>query len=403
MRTRWLRWLVAMPLGLGVMATAGVALAHGERSQEGFLRMQTAAFYDVQFSNNSVKQGEAITVTGKVKVLETWPATLKAPEVGYINVIAPGPTFIMRERTINGQAAPGSIFLNKGGVYEFKMVLEGRRPGTWHLHPVLYVEGSGGLIGPGQWTTVAAVPGGYRNLVTLLSGEQVDLEQYGYPLVFWFSFAGFVLGVAWMLWWTIRHRTVTNLAVTSQIGLNDPGEDIGLITRADHRVSTALAGLTLALLVGGYLYMDAAYPTRIPQQVRRFTPAKLPEPPALATAQVRGATFDPGTGALTMEAQVANLGREPLQITGFTTSSLTFRPQGPGPVLRAEPATVAPGQTAVVKLTVQDRVWAEERLITAGRSELAVAGLLMVESAGQRNLLTVSSPVIPTNLTASLR
>lgn len=394
--------LLSLILTLG---SATVALAHGENSQEGFLRMETAAFYDVQFSSDKVKQGEQITITGKVKVLETWPSTLGKPEVGYINVIVPGPTFFMRERTVNGQPQPGSILIEKGGVYEFKLVMEGRRPGNWHLHPVLYVEDSGGLIGPGQWTTVEASAVGFSTPVKLATGETVDLQTYAKPLIFWFSFLGFIPGVIWMLWWTLKHRTVTNLAVTSQIPLNDPGEDIGLITKADHKVSTALAGVTVLLLVAGWFYIESAYPTRLPQQVRRLAPVPLAEPPSFAKAKATTAIYDPDTGALVIEAQVTNTGKEPMQVTSFVTSNLTFAVKNAGAagsfVLNAEPAVVKPGETAKVKLTMQDKVWAERRLISVGKAELGVAGLLALESGGQRNMVTISSAVFPKSLVAA--
>src|SRR2546422_6419502 len=47
------------------------------------------------------------------------------------------------------------------------------------------------------------------------------------------------------LWWTLKHRTVTNLAVTSQIPVNDPGEDIGLITRSEEHTSELQSRLHL--------------------------------------------------------------------------------------------------------------------------------------------------------------
>src|SRR5882724_9688408 len=156
--------LLAIILGLlFTLGTVGVAFAHGERAQEGFLRMRTVAWQDVQFSSSNVKQGERLVITGKVKVLESWPQTLEAPQLGYVNVTASGPHFVMKERIINGHPAPASFSLEKGGVYEFRMVLEGRTPGYWHVHPTLYVLHTGGLVGPGQWTTVGAVPGGYQN------------------------------------------------------------------------------------------------------------------------------------------------------------------------------------------------------------------------------------------------
>ena len=383
--------MVALLVALG---TAGVAFAHGERAQEGFLRMKTVAWEDVKFSSDSVKQGEQLIITGRVKVLESWPATLEKPQEGFLNVSSSGPHLVMKERYINGEAAPAAFFLEVGGVYDFKMVLEGRTPGYWHVHPTLYVLHTGGLLGPGQWTTVAAVPGGYHNDVRLTNGKVIDLDRYASGWVFWFSFLGFLPGVWWMLWWTLKHRTVTNLAVTSQIPLNDPGEDIGLITKADHRMSTLIMVVSVVLLVVGWLYIDRAYPVRIPQQVLRITPPALPEPAKFAQAKGVLATFDPQKDTLVLESQVTNIGNQPMKLLGFTTSNLTFT-EGKG--LVAEPATVDPGRTVKLKVTVADKVWSSERLIPLNKPQMGVAGLLVFESGGKQNAVTTEAPVKPTS------
>jgi len=386
--------LLALILGLiFTLGMGGVAFAHGERAQEGFLRMRTVAWQDVQFSSSNVKQGERLVITGRVKVLESWPQTLEAPQLGYVNVTASGPHFVMKERTINGHPAPASFSLEKGGVYEFQMALEGRTPGYWHVHPTLYVLHTGGLVGPGQWTTVAAVPGGYQNKVTLLDGKTIDLDTYATPWVFWFSFAGLILGVWWMLWWTLKHRTVTNLAVTSQIPLNDPGEDIGLITKADHKTSTLIAVITVVLLAFGWFFMDWNWPTRIPQQVLRFTPPALAEPAQFAQVKGARATYDPRSDIVVIEAQVANTGSQPMQLVGFTTSNLSFEQ---AKQITGEPAVVKPGQTTPVKITIRDKVWPEDRLIPLDKPQMGIGGLLVFESGGKQNAVTTEAPVRPT-------
>jgi len=377
-----------------ILGTAGVVFAHGERAQEGFLRMKTVAWQDVKFSSTSVKQGEQLIITGKVKVLESWPATLEKPVEAYLNVSASGPHFVMKERYVNGEPAPGAIFVEVGGVYEFKMVLEGRTDGYWHVHPTFFVLHTGGLLGPGQWTTVAAVPGGYHNDVTLTNGKVIDLDRYASGWVFWFSFLGFLPGVWWMLWWTLKHRTVTNLAVTSQIPVNDPGEDIGLITKADHRMSTLIMVVSVVLLVVGWLYIDRAYPVRIPQQVLRITPPELPKPAKFVQGKGVLATYDPQKDTLVLESQVTNIGNQPMKLVGFTTSNLTFT-EGKG--LVAEPATVDPGRTVKLKVTVADKVWSSERLIPLNKPQMGVAGLLVFESGGKQNSLTTEAPVKPTS------
>ena len=396
--TRVLTLVLAPMLALlFILGTAGVVFAHGERAQEGFLRMKTVAWQDVRFSATNVDQGKQLVITGKVKVLEVWPATLANPELGYINVSASGPHFVMKERTVNGHPAPASFSLEKGGMYEFRMVLEGRTPGYWHVHPTLFVLHSGGLLGPGQWTTVAAVPGGYQNKVTLLDGKVIDLDTYALGWVFWFSFLGFIPGVWWMLWWTMKHRTVTNVAVTvlsGKVPLNDPGEDIGLITKADHKTSTLIAVLSVVLLIAGWLYMDWNWPTRIPQQVLRFTPPRLAEPVKFVQAKDGRATYDPRSNTVVLNTQVSNTGSQPMKLVGFTTSNLTFN-QGSG--LSTEPAAVGPRQTVTLKVTIQSKVWSEERLIPLDKPQMGIAGLLVFESDGKQDAVTTEASVTPTS------
>ncbi|HEY0581547.1 MAG TPA: methane monooxygenase/ammonia monooxygenase subunit B, partial [Chloroflexota bacterium] len=114
--------LLSLLLGLvGALGSAAIASAHGENAQEGFLRMETVAFSDVNFSTDSVKQGEPVTISGKATLLDTWPRTLGEPSTGFVNVTAPGPVLLMQDRTVNGMAAPDAIFVKKGDTYEFKL------------------------------------------------------------------------------------------------------------------------------------------------------------------------------------------------------------------------------------------------------------------------------------------
>ena len=100
--------LLAVLLALGVV-TAPPALAHGERSQEAFLRMRTIGWLDTEFSSTTIQQGESVTITGTAKLMDQWPDTLAAgdPKIGSIGVIAPGPVVVLKERTVNGVSAPG--------------------------------------------------------------------------------------------------------------------------------------------------------------------------------------------------------------------------------------------------------------------------------------------------------
>src|SRR5919199_5712081 len=400
--------LISVVLALsGVLATAAVASAHGENSQEGFLRMETVAFSNVQFSKDTIKQGEEVVITGRATLLNTWPRTLGEPETGFINVTAPGPVVLMKERLVNGMAAPDAIFVKKGNSYEFRETLVGRQPGRWHVHPTFAVEGAGTLIGPGQWITVQDT-GGFADNITLLNGQTVNLENYGLGQLTIFHWLGFALGMAWMLYWTVpkiggaNHRTVSKLPVTLRVPLNTDGQDIGLITRQDHRVSNWLLVATIGLLAVGWIYQSVSFPVKIPQQVFRFTPPELAQPPQVTQVVTKTAAFDPQTSTLTMDVDVTNTGSSPVTLKGFTTSSLTFVDQasagtGAEHVMSISPQpTIAPGETRTLNLTLRDPVWRDTRMIEVNRPRIEVAGqLLFQDSSGSSSRATIASSVNP--------
>jgi methane/ammonia monooxygenase subunit B len=390
-----------------LLGTALVASAHGEDSQEGFLRMETVAFNDVQFSADTIKQAESITITGEATILDTFPRNLGDPGMGYINITAPGPVMLMKDRVINGAEAPDAIFVKKGNSYDFKLTIAGRQPGRWHVHPTFAVEGAGTLIGPGQWITVQDA-GGIANNLSLLNGQTVNLETFGVEQLTIFHWLGFAIGLYWMLYWTwpriggANHRTVSKLPVTLSIPLNSDGQDIGLITKQDHRVSNWLLAATIALLAVGWIYQSVSFPIKIPQQVLRFEPPALPKPPQFSQVLTKDASFDPQTSTLVINVDATNTGKAPMNLTGFTTSSLSFVNQtsaGTGAlhVMTVEPAgPVAPGETKTLKLTLRDPVWRDARIIEVNRPRIEVAGLLLFQDAsGTKNQDTFLSSVNP--------
>jgi methane/ammonia monooxygenase subunit B len=387
------------------------AFAHGEAGDEPFLKDLTTAFYDVKISPTEIQVGQPITVTGKVRILETWPYTLDPPGKAYIAPVVPGPVFALQDRTVNGQEAPGSFFVEKGGIYDFKMVMLGREPGKWHVHPGIAVEGTGTLIGPGEWVTVqpAAAGSNFVFPVTLLDGRTINLNSYEGGFVWWWSFAGFLIGVVWMLYWTLSKRTVTNLAVTLQLPVNDDAPDIGLITPKDHVWMNVLAGVTIAMLVIGWTYMVTQYPVRLPQQTDWFSPKFISSGDKMAEVEPEGATFDDGTDTLIMKVSVTNTGASPISVKRYIMAMTTFVNGTPdeqaaaGPhdyvgQLEVEPNTpVAPGETKEVTLKMTNPVLTDERLIPLRDPQQFIAGLLRFDSAeGKQELVTLRESVIPT-------
>lgn len=384
------------------------ASAHGERAQESFIRMESVAFWDVKLSSTNVKQGEDLTLTGTAKLLETWPSNLSGgnPSICYFTVVEPGAQFVLKDRLINGAQAPQSVFCHKGGTYDFSMTLTGRSPGNWHVHPAVAVKEAGTIIGPGTWVTVNEAAGGFSYPIKLLNGQTVDLESYGQWLIVGFSLATFVLGMAWMIMWTWSRPTITRLAVTNQLPLNqDGGDAVGLITRQDHRNTAIIAGITVVLVGAGFLISAFAFPGRIPQQTDWITPPTSEQPASVTEASLTGAVWDPSTQALTMTAQVKNTGKSPVTLTAFRTSYLTFvnttarSPESGEYQMTATPAgTIEPGQTQTIEIKLPGSVFQQEELLPIGKAQMEVAGVLeLTDATGTRNMDTVLASLTPTS------
>jgi methane/ammonia monooxygenase subunit B len=402
-RIRQALW-ATLVAGALLVGSAPAASAHGERAQEAFLRMRTVAWIDTTYSRTTVRQGETFTITGTAKILDAWPTRLAAgnPNTGFMGIIAPGPVVLLKERTINGVSAPTRIDIRRGGIYEFSMTVAGRRPGRWHVHPSFSVKGAGTLLGPGQWITVEENPDGFTNDVQLVGGGTVNLENYQLTPVWIWLILTFLIGLAWMIYWTVPKRTVTNLAVTSQIPLNTDGMEYGLITKKDHRNMNLFVIGTVLLLAVGWIWQSAAFPDKMPQQIIQFAP---PEPaiasaPALAESAVGSATYDSASDTMTIETDITNVSQEPINLTQFTTTTLTFTTgsaAGPGVLQVAPDSTIEPGSAPTrVTLTMKDPAWEAEHLVPIGESQLLISGVMVFETAdGQKNYTELEANLTP--------
>lgn len=407
---RWMPFFAAFALmGSMVVAPKPPAFAHGEAADEPFLKNMTTAFFNVSVTPTAIEVGEPVKVTGSVKILETWPHTLETPEIAAIMPVVPGPVFALRERFVNGEAAIGSFFVEKGGIYEFEMELVGKEPGNWHVHPGIAVYGTGTLIGPGEWVTVRQGEKPFSFPLTLVSGETIELGEYGGQFAWWWSFAGFVLGVGWILYWTSNKPTVTNLAVTSQLPVNDDAPDIGLITPRDHMWMNVFAGVTLILLIVGWTYATSNAPVRWPQQTDWFTPSAISSGANLAEVRTKGATYDEASETLTMQVGVTNRSEAEIQVKQLIMGMATFvngsaneqaaaGPQDFVDRLEVEPnVPLAPGETKDLTLTVSSPIFGVERLIPTDSPQQFIGAVLRFEDTGAAHeLVTVRSSVVPT-------
>jgi methane/ammonia monooxygenase subunit B len=416
MRRRLLLILVAAALVTVVPATA--ASAHGEKSQEGFLRMRTVSWTDVTYSGDNIQQGETITVTGTVKIMDAWPSSLAkgVPNTCFLSMIAPGPVIVLKERTLNGESVPTRIDCQKGRIYDFSMTFAGRRVGRWHVHPAFAVKGAGTLIGPGEWVTIKENPAGFTNEATLLSGGTINLENYQLPFIWIWLTLTFIIGMVWMIYWTVPKRTIPHLAVTSQIPLNTDGREYGLITKKDHRNSTIMMLATVVLLGAGWIYQLANFPTKIPQQIIQFAPPSIARPAPFVTVEPgKGkAIYDDKNKKVILEITATNTSDQPAALTQFFVADLTWynqaiptaKPTGPQAVdtsfpMEVQSGAIAPGATQQVTITMPSDVWIhQQRLLPIGESQLTVTGQLRFATPnGDKSDVEVDEPLTPTGFT----
>jgi len=418
------RLAAVLLLGLGTgLAFATPASAHGEKSQEAFLRMRTIGWTDVTFSGGHmdpngdmvIAQGEKFTIKGTAKLMNTWPDSLAKglPRIGYINVATQGPCVEMLTRTINGVSTPSRIEITKGHYYDFEETLMGRRVGRWHVHPTFAVKGAGTLLGPGQWVRVT--PHAFTSSIKLYNGKTINLENYNLVSVWTLQVVGFLLGLIWIFWWTWwgktakgnPRRTVTNPAVTLAIPLNDDGVAVGLNTKKDHRVVNIIALATALFLLIGWIWQASAFPVKIPQQVVEYEPplTSQDQAPTLAAVDARSAKYDYQAKVLRLEVDTKNVSNSPIQLAQFVTSTLTFVNPASGTTpygqyqdaLKASPSgTIQPGQTATLTIDLPGSRFDEEHLLPRGESQLTISGLLVFKDAsGQKDSAEMEEPLQP--------
>jgi methane/ammonia monooxygenase subunit B len=383
------------------------AAAHGEKSQAAFMRMRTIHWFDLNWSKEEVPVNDTMTISGKFFVFSGWPETVDKPEISFLNIGIPGPVFIRAGSWIGGQLVPRSVSLELGETYDFKVLLKARRPGDWHVHTMLNVKGGGPIIGPGKWVTVTGSMKDFKNPITTLTGETIDLETYNLDnTYFWHAF-WYALGLAWMGYWMKKPMFIPrSIAVES-------GKADSLISSTDRKVAMGFAAGTIAIVAMSMSTTNEKFPVTTPLQAGLLRGIKSIEMPVASVAvKVEDATYRVPGRAMQMTLTITNNGDSAVRLGEFNTAGVRFLDSNvaqdetgyPDDLLAEEGLTVsdnsplAPGQSRTVQVTASDAAWEVYRLADLIYDpDSRFAGLLFFyDEAGKRQLITIDAPLIPT-------
>lgn len=387
------------------------AAAHGERATEPYIRTRTVHWYDVTWSSEKIGVNDKVTVEGKFHLFTDWPDAASKPELAFLSNASPGAVMTRVESYINDMPAQQSVRqLEIGRDYHFKMVMAGRVPGRWHLHPVLNVHGAGPIVGPGHWVEVAGSAADYKLPVTTMTGEVIDdLQHYGVARVQWWQAGYALLALAWILWWIRRP-----LIVPRWNAIRKGREDL-LITRTDDRVAAGLLVLVLVVVIGGYRYTTQKYEYVVPLQAGSFKTKPLPQVPSLVAVEMKDATYDVPGRSLRLDVEITNQSESPMRLGEFTTANLRFLdksldvavagvdPSFPkdlvaGSSLKlSDSSPIAPGEKRTLRIEATDAAWEIERLVSfLTNVDSRVGGMLFFfDAKGQRHMAEVFGPIVP--------
>lgn len=383
---RSLPWFTAAVLA----ASVRIAFAHGEHNLEAFVRLRGVAFLEVRFSHDRLAVNENMTISGKFRLMNSWPPEMAEPKLAVLSLLVPGPRFGVVERRLNGEFIQNAFHIERGKLYDFQLVLRARVPGRWHLHPLVNLSGTGSMVGPGKHVRIEDAGGPPSNQVQLTAtGETIDLERFGWTRVVGWHTVFLALGLVWILYW-IAGPLIVRYAL-----LREGAEDL-LITARDKRFGLAMLSVTVLIMAGGLWVTRATAPPTIPSQVQdTWEVPSIPLPSAVETS-LEEFRYAPLTRTLTVRVKATNRGSDPVVLRKFSTSYLTFladdalkaeaAPDAPIPAMAVEPkGPIAPGETKTLTLTMQDAIWQTDRFINYDQPQVTAAGLLVFARAGGAN------------------
>ncbi len=396
-------------------ALAGVmpepVYAHGERAMEPYIRTRTTYWYDVKWSTDKVGVNDTLTVTGKVRLARDWPDAVSRPDMIFLSAVAPGAVFTRVESYLDGEPAQQSIQgLELGRDYEAKVVLKGRIPGRWHVHPAISVDGAGTILGPGSWVEITGSAADFKAPITTLTGVEIDdIQTYGVARAQLWQLGFGLLALAWLVWWLRRPLIIPRI-----LALKAKREDL-LITPLDEKVSVGVIVGLLLLTIVGYRMTTAEFPYLVPLQAGSVKFEPRPEPASTVRTKLTEANYDVPGRSMRLSVDVTNNGDRPVRVGEFLTAQLRFLNHDlehaadsidpsypkeliPGAGLIIDDDTpIQPGETRSLHLEATDAAWETERLVSfLNDIDSRIGGVIFTyDDQGKRNLSELSGSIVP--------
>lgn len=397
-------------LAMTLLLDVAPAAAHGERSQEPFLRMRTVNWYDTEWvgaNGKSTPVNEIAYLKGKWHLSEDWPRAVVKPVRTFLNVGSPSSVFVRLSSKINGTPMFLSGPLEIGRDYEYVVTLKGRIPGHHHIHPMLAIKEAGPVAGPGGWMDITGKQSDFVNPIKTLTGETWDTETKGVASGITWHIIWAALAIFWVGFFMVRPMYLIRARVLASEGdavLRDP---------IDTKVGSAVLVITLALVAIGYFTTEASYPVTVPLQAGETKIKPLPIKPNPFVVEVIHAEYDVPGRALRMTLKATNNGDQPVSIGEFTTAGIRFLnktgnernldKEYPAELVAtagltlSNEAAIQPGATQEIKLESKDVLWEVQRLVDILHDpDQRFAGLLMsFTDSGERLINSISAPVLP--------
>lgn len=395
----------AASLAITLVVDIAPVAAHGERSQEPFLRMRTMQWYDMKWSPKTTKVNGFATMTGKFHLAEDWPAAVGKPTRAFFNVGSPSPVFVRLSTKLNGHPTFISGPLELGRDYEFEVKLKARIPGRHHMHAMVNVKSAGPIAGPASWMNISGSWADFTNPIKTLTGKTIDTETYNWSNGIFWHVLWLSIGCLWIGYYVARPMFLPRSRV-----LLGYGDDL-LLDPMDRKVGWAVAILTLAIVWGGYRYTESVHPYTVPLQAGESKVQPLPIAPNPVGIVVTWANYDVPGRALRVTMDITNNGDSPIKIGEFTTAGVRFvndlgqenlDPDYPRELVATgltmdDEAAIEPGETREINMEAKDALWEVQRLMALlGDPESRFGGLLMTwDEEGNRYINSIAGAVIP--------